>query len=125
MQKENTINYKTRTHFSIRLFGINGLIIWSLFIIIMEKYAVLTLRTRLGLHSAVSPRVLVVGGGRVRAVISVGFCRVISSGSVYTRVLILVGIERLPVRGGAGRAVAVRDSSGRTVVARIRGGGLG
>lgn len=83
-----------------------------------------TLRTRLGLYSAVSP-VLVVGGGRVRAVICVGFCRVISSGCVDARVLVLVGIERLPVRGGAGRAVAVGDSRCGAVVARIRGGGLG
>lgn len=81
--------------------------------------------TRLGLHSAVSPSVLVVGGSRVRAVISVGFCRVISSRSIYTRVLVLVGIERLSVRGRAGRAVTVSDSTGGTVVARIRGGGLG
>lgn len=91
----------------------------------MEKSAARTLWTRLGLHSAVSPSILVVGWSGVRAVISVGFCRVISSGSIYTRVLVLVGIERLPVRGGAGRAVAVSDSSGGTVVARIRGGGLG
>lgn len=83
-----------------------------------------TLWTRLGLHSAVSPGVLVVGGSRIRAVISVGFCRVISSGRVYARVLVLVSIERLPVRGGAGRTVAVRDSTGGTVVARIRGRGL-
>lgn len=81
--------------------------------------------TRLGLHSAVSPSILVVGGGRVGAVICVGFCRVISSRSVYTRVLVLIGIQRLPVRGGAGRAVAVSDSSSGTVVARIRGGGFG
>lgn len=84
-----------------------------------------TLWTRLRLHSAVSSSILVVGRGRVRAVISVGFCRVISSGSIDAGVLVLVGIERLPVRGGAGRAVAVGDSSGGTVVARIRGGGLG
>lgn len=84
-----------------------------------------TLRTRLRLYSAVSP-VLVVGGGRVRAVVCVGFCRVISSGcGVDARVLVLVGVERLPVRGGAGRAVAVSDSRCGAVVARIRGGGLG
>lgn len=82
-----------------------------------------TLRTRLRLCSAVSP-VLVVGGGRVRAVICVGFCRVISSGCVDAWVLVLVSIKRLPVRG-AGRAVAVRDSRCGAVVARIRGGGLG
>lgn len=84
-----------------------------------------TLWTRLGLHSAVRPGILVVGGGRVRAVVGVGFCRVISSGRVDARVLVLVGAEGLPVRGGAGRAVAVSDSAGGTVVARIRGGGLG
>lgn len=78
--------------------------------------------TRLGLYSAVSPCVLVIGGGRVRAVVGVRLGRVISSRRIDARVLVLVRVERFPVRGGAGRAVAVRDSTSRgAVVARVRG----
>lgn len=84
-----------------------------------------TLWARLGLHSAVSPGVLVVGGGRVRAVVSVGFGGIIPCGAVDSRVLVLVRVERLPVRGGARGAVAVRDAGRGAVVARIRGAGLG
>jgi len=87
---------------------------------------VYTLRTGLGLYSAVSPRVLVVGGGRVRAVIWVGFGGIVSSGSVDAVVLVLVGVQGLPVRGGVGRTIAdVRDPARRTVVAGIRGRRLG
>lgn len=82
--------------------------------------------TRLGLNSAISPGILVVGGGRVRAVITVGFCRVIPSRSVHTGVLVLIGVQGLPVRRRrTGRTVAVRDSCSGAVVSRIRGRGLG
>lgn len=96
-----------------------------------ESCGARTLWARLRLYSTVGPGVLVVSGGRIRAVVAVAFGRVVSCRAVDGRILVLVRVERFPVRGGARRAVAVRDpgggcsGGGRAVVARIRSARLG
>lgn len=93
-----------------------------------------TLRARLRWYSTVGPGVLVVRGGRVRAVVAVAFGRVVPCRAVDGRILVLVRVERFPVRGGARRAVAVRypggsggscGGGGGAVVARVRSARLG
>lgn len=89
------------------------------------------MRARLRLYSTVGPCVLVVSGGRVRAVVAVAFRRVVPRRTIDGRILVLVRVERFPVRGGARRAVAVRDpggdggGGGGAVVSRVCSARLG